>query len=165
VGEDATGRPSGRRVTVDEAARRLGLTVDAVRKRVQRGQIPHEKDGAGRVRIILDESETLRDEGPDRRSPASLVEELRDRIAYLERQVEEEREARRRADTILAQLSQANAEQARTIRAIEAPGFAGGATEAREDAPESPGPGFATRTADEGTETATERPWWRFWGS
>jgi len=30
--------------------------------------------------------------------------ELRDRVAYLERQVEEEREARRRADMLMAQL-------------------------------------------------------------
>jgi hypothetical protein len=65
-----------------------------------------------------------------------LAEELRERIRYLERQVEEEREARRRADTILAQLSAANAEQARTIRAIEAP--ASPEVAAREDAPESP---------------------------
>ena len=34
----------------------------------------------------------------------ALVEELRDRVRYLERQVEEEREARRRADTLLARL-------------------------------------------------------------
>jgi hypothetical protein len=52
VGED---RQSRRRVTVDKAARHLGLTADAVRKRVQRGQIAYEKDEAGRVRIILDE--------------------------------------------------------------------------------------------------------------
>jgi excisionase family DNA binding protein len=122
VGEDSTAPRSGRRVTVDEAARHLGLSVDAVRKRVQRNQIPHEKDLAGRVRIILDESETLQDESPDTPGQsAGLLEELRDRIRYLERQVEEEREARRRADTILAQLSAANAEQARTIRALEPP--------------------------------------------
>jgi hypothetical protein len=95
--------------------RRLGLTVDAVRKRVQRHQIPHEKDLAGRVWIILDEAETLQDESPDNAGQGAdprseLVDELRDRIRYLERQVEEEREARRRADAILAQLSQANAE-------------------------------------------------------
>jgi len=96
--------------------------VDAVRKRVQRGQLPHEKDLAGRVRIILNDSETLQDESPDTPGQsAELVGELRDRIRYLERQVEEEREARRRADTILAQLSAANAEQARTIRALEPP--------------------------------------------
>jgi hypothetical protein len=94
-----------------------------VRKRVQRGQLAHEKDRAGRVRIILDSSETLQNESPDTTGPAAdeLADELRDRIRYLERQVEEEREARRRADTILAQLSAANAEQARTIRALEAP--------------------------------------------
>ena len=65
MGEDSTAPQSGRRVTVDEAARYLGLSVDAVRKRVQRGQIAHEKDLAGRVRIILDDSETLQDESPD----------------------------------------------------------------------------------------------------
>src|SRR5215208_3551253 len=100
MGEDSTARQSGRRVTVDEAARHLGLTVDAVRKRVQRGQIAHEKDAAGRVRIILDESETLQDESPDttgrtwRQQDSAIAEELRERIRYLERQVEEEREAR-----------------------------------------------------------------------
>ena len=46
---------------------------------------------------------------------------MRYRVAYLEREVEEERETRRRADAILAQLSRANAEQARTIRALEGP--------------------------------------------
>src|SRR5215218_8205747 len=88
VGEGRTGRQSGHRVTVDEAARHLGLTVDAVRKRVQRGQIAYVKDQAGRVRIILDESETLQDESPDTTgqdtgADVALVEELRDRVHYL----------------------------------------------------------------------------------
>jgi hypothetical protein len=162
VGENATGRPSGRRLTVDEAARHLGLTVDAVRKRIQRDQIPHEKDAAGRVRIILDEGETLQDESQDITGPAAqLVEELRVRITYLERQVEEEREARRRADTILAQLSRANEEQARTIRAIEAPSEA-----SREDASESPESHVPSETpADAGGEAQAPdtRPWWQRW--
>src|SRR5215213_3237126 len=94
MGEDSTARQSGRRVPVDEAARHLGLTVDAVRKRVQRDQIAHEKDAAGRVRIILDESETLQDESPDNAGQArddareELVEELRDQVAFLERELE-----------------------------------------------------------------------------
>jgi hypothetical protein len=157
-GEDSAGRQSGRRVTVDEAARHLGLTVDALSKRVQRGLIAHEKDSAGRVRVILDESETLQDESPDTTGPAAeLVEELRDRVRYLERQVEEEREARRRANTILAQLSRANEEQARTIRAIEAP-------QEPSESPESPAPSEKTPTsttgsgAQEGTEAAESRP-------
>jgi hypothetical protein len=86
VGEDRTGRQSGRRVTVDEAARHLGLTVDAVRKRMQREQIAYEKDEAGRVRIILDKSETLQDKSPDTTGPVAhdtLVERLREEVAYL----------------------------------------------------------------------------------
>ncbi|MDP8974693.1 MAG: hypothetical protein M3N45_16365 [Actinomycetota bacterium] len=49
------------------------------------------------------------------------IAELKDRVDSLERQMEAEREARRRADTIIAQLSAANAEQARTIRQLEPP--------------------------------------------
>jgi predicted nucleic acid-binding Zn-ribbon protein len=58
------------------------------------------------------------------------VEDLREQVSYLRWQLDEEREARRRADTILVQLSAANAEQARTIRALEAP------SEPAEEAPE-----------------------------
>jgi hypothetical protein len=46
---------------------------------------------------------------------------MRERIEDLREQLVEEREARRRAGTIIAQLSRANAEQARTIQSIEAP--------------------------------------------
>lgn len=157
MGEDTRGHSSGRRVSVDEAARALGLTVDAIRKRVQRGTIPHEKDQAGRVRIILDAPETLQDEHPDTTGLAQseLVEELRDRIRSLERHLDEEREARteerRRYDTVIAQLSQASAEQARTIRELEPPR-------------ESPTPpaeaseGAGPRSATGETHAATEQP-------
>jgi hypothetical protein len=132
VEEDSTGLQSGRRVTVDEAARHLGLTVDAVRKRVQRGQITHEKDAAGRVRIILDipdNASTLQDERPDTAGQTAagsdareeLIEELRDRVASLERQLQRHGDETERLHQIVAGLAQANAEQARTIRAIEAP--------------------------------------------
>ncbi len=154
--QDAAGHPSGsaspasgasaaERVSVPQAADHLGTTVDAIRKRVQRKTIPYEKDADGRVWVLLDTGRPRQDADHDttgHRQDAGgasldLAEELRERIRYLERQVEEEREARRRADTILAQLSQANAEQARTIRAIEAPASSGEA-QPREDAPESP---------------------------
>jgi hypothetical protein len=89
--------------------------------------MPHELGDDGQVFVWISPGETrhakTRDkpEEPHEQSRIELVEELRDRVASLERQVEEEREARRRADTILAQLSRANEEQARTIRALEAP--------------------------------------------
>ena len=119
-------------MTVDEAARHLGLTVDAIRKRVQRGQIEHEKDAAGRVRIILDipdNTSTIQDERPDTTGQDStradareeLVEELRDRVAFLERELERRSSEAERYQQIVAGLTQANTEQARTIRAIEAP--------------------------------------------
>ena len=112
-----------------EVSEVLGVTVEAVRGRIKRGTLEHERD-SGTVYVLLDadqpptghqpaDDQTTNQARPDGRE--DVVGELRDRIHYLERQVEEEREARRRADTILAQLSAANAEQARTIRAIEAP--------------------------------------------
>ena len=41
----------------DQAARVLGVSVDAVRKRAERGQLPHEKEG-NRLYILLDDVET-----------------------------------------------------------------------------------------------------------
>ena len=158
------GRQSGQKVTVDEAARHLGLTVDAIRKRVQRGQIAHEKDEAGRVRIILDSDETLQDESPDNTGPASgeLVEELRDRVSYLERMLEEERgartEERRRHDTLMAQLMQ-------RIPEIEAPASPPReSSETVEEAPEGAEPRSGPEgphVGVQGTQGEARRPWWR----
>src|SRR5215218_10751107 len=155
VGEGRTGRQSGHRVTVDEAARHLGLTVDAVRKRVQRGQIAYEKDQAGRVRIILDESETLQDKSPDatgQGAGAELVEELRDRVHYLERVLEDEREARteerRRHDTLMAQLTQANTAFSERLRELEAPS---------ERHQSSPAPSVLRDAGAEGAKEAARR--------
>jgi excisionase family DNA binding protein len=131
VGED---RQSGRRVTVDEAARHLGLTVDAVRKRVQRGQIAFEKDQGGRVRIILDEGETLQDESPDttgQDAGAELVEELRRTNELLREVITTRDEEIRRRDTIIMNMTEA-------MKALNPPAPED-SSEARES-PESSGP-------------------------
>jgi hypothetical protein len=147
MGEDTTGpyeptsgNPSRRRVNVDEAARILGLSVDAIRKRVQRGTIEHEKEPAGRVWILLDASSTIRDEvqdatghegdadhagrgrGQDQLLEAKdeTIEELRDRVRYLE-------EESRRKDHLLAAALE-------RIPAIEAPEPRGSAETATESA-------------------------------
>jgi len=165
--QDTAGPPPSqghRRISVQEAAEHLGTTVDAIRKRVQRGTIAHDKDPDGRVWVLLDTDMPRQDTGQDtagqrQDSGSEMVEELRDRIAYLERQVEEEREARRRADTILAQLSAATAEQARTIRAIEGPSEVSGDAETVEEAPER---ATAPRPDVPGPQTgAQRRPLWR----
>lgn len=108
------------RVTLQEAARRLGVTEGAVRKRVQRDSMEHEKGEDGRVYVYLDTGEDT-DSTESKDAARTLEEELRDRVRFLERALETEQEGRRRADTIIAQLSQATAEQARTIQAIEDP--------------------------------------------
>jgi hypothetical protein len=136
VGEDQsqTGR---RRLTVAEASEILGITVEAVRGRIKRGTLEHERD-SGTVYVLLDADQPPTGHRPDddqstaQARPVAheeLADELRSRIHYLERQVEEEREARRRADTLLAQLMQ-------RIPELEAPA---GASEVRES-PESSGP-------------------------
>ena len=152
------------RVTIQEAARRLGIKEDAVRKRIQRGSMRHEKAEDGRVYVWVDAAQdatqdtgqTSQDAYQDAAQDERL-EDLREQIAYLRRQLDEERDARRRADMILAQLSQATAEQARTIRELEAPQEATEAAETVENEPERAEPRSST---EEGQES-DQRPWWR----
>jgi excisionase family DNA binding protein len=48
------GQPSSNRVSVYEAAEVMGVSVDAIRKRIVRGTIPHVRTEDGRVWILLD---------------------------------------------------------------------------------------------------------------
>jgi hypothetical protein len=167
----ATGQPPEpptvhirRRLTVSEAADELGISAEAVRSRVKRGTLRSAKEG-GTVYVLIpgpapgdqtrpgdDQTEAGSDRASDQTTPehdragdqAELVESLLDQLAYMREQLAEEREARRRADTIMAQLAQANAEQARTIRALEPP----------RDEPH--GPETVTETG-EATETPSDR--------
>jgi len=94
------------RVTVAEAAKRLGVTQDAVRQRIRRGTIDHDKDETGRVYVYLMPTDTVHDNVRDGAHDTdhdnvrdALVEELRDRIRYLE-------EEARRKDAILLTMAQ-----------------------------------------------------------
>ena len=115
--------PSGNRVSVYEAAKILAVTVDAIRKRIQRGTIAHERDDDGRVWVLLGASSTIPDNVQDnyRATSDELVDELREQIRYLREILSEERDARRRADAIIAQLTQANAALATLVPEMEAP--------------------------------------------
>jgi hypothetical protein len=77
--------PSANRVSVYEAAKVLGVTVDAIRKRIQRGTIAHERDDDGRVWVLLGASSTIPDNVQDNHRATSdeLVGELREQIRYL----------------------------------------------------------------------------------
>ncbi len=119
----------GDRVTIQEAARRLGIKDDGVRKRIQRGTLRHEKDPDGRVYVFLhtthDTSHPLSHDGVRHTtqklsqdsvtdtSQDTLVATLQDQIQYLrgvieirDRELESRTDELKRKDTIIMSLAQ-----------------------------------------------------------
>jgi hypothetical protein len=86
-----------------------------------------------------------------------MVESLHEQARYLRGILHEERDARRRADTIIAQLTQANVFLARRLPELEP---ARDAQNDRETPVETPG--GVGREGEGGPEDGTERrSWWR----
>jgi hypothetical protein len=156
-----------KRYTVPEAAKVLGIGTDAVRKRIARDTIPHEKDDDGRVYVYLDAGHG---EGHDSQRPSpELVESLREQIGYLQGVVatrdEELRtraeELRRRdqdlerRDRIIAALTE------RLPQALEPPPDERESAETVEEEPERAEPRPATGGTQEGTQRSTGRSLWR----
>jgi hypothetical protein len=143
VGEDRS-TPEMARYTVAEAADMLGITTGAVRNRLSRGTLRKVKEG-GTVYVLLPAGmsrDTARDAGDipggvSHPESDALTSELRDRLRYVEGQLEAERLAHAEARRIIAGLVE-------RIPALEAP--AGG--------PEGPEPG--ERAGDRGN-VATDR--------
>ena len=133
------------RLTIQEAARQLGISEGAVRKRVTRGTLEHHKDEDGRVYVYLDAGvDNSVDVGVDPDSNA-LISQLRDEVAYL-------RDENRRKDEIIMQ--QALTMRQRTAVQAQEPTEA---SETVEEEPERAEPHPATAEAQEGVQ----RPWWR----
>jgi hypothetical protein len=82
------------RVSVSEAASRLGVTPDAVRQRIRRGTIEYEKAEDGRYYVYLTEGDGRRDGVQD-----ALVDRLINENEFLRRELE-------RKDTIIMSLTQ-----------------------------------------------------------
>jgi excisionase family DNA binding protein len=147
---------TSRRLTVQEAAEVLGTSVDAVRMRVRRGTLESQKDPDGRVHVWVngDSTETRpRLDG----EPSAIISAKDETISVLSEQLESEREARRRADTIIAQLTQANTALAAKVPELEVPQKSPEAAETVEDEPERSGFRSSVGEAEEGAQ----RPWWR----
>lgn len=162
--------------TPAQAALILRVSPTRVRQLLQDGELEGERDEAGHWLIpahaVHDRLERLRREsfleaiGYDPLSVVEmreLVEDLREQVRYLRLILSEEREARRRADTIITQLTQANAALARRIPEIEAP--------RQQETPQEP-PGYSQSAAEGpasgeprrsggGAKDGTEGPWWR----
>jgi len=137
------------RLTIQEAARRLGVSEGAVRKRVTRGTLRHEKDDDGRVYIYLDAGgrrgvDGGQDEGVDSNRSA-LISRLEGEVAFLRDQV-------RRQQEIIAQ-------QAVTMRQLTAAASQEPSEEAEtvEEEPERTEPRPVTVESQE----SVQRPWWR----
>jgi hypothetical protein len=142
----------GDRLSVPEAAERLGVTQDAVRKRIHRDAISWEQDGDGRYYVYLGDTEdTTRNTSRETRQDTSrdtLIVAMQDQIDTLKQEVADWKEEARRKDHLLAAALE-------RIPALEEP------TEPRQS-PESAGAGSPGSTEPyEEQEKQTSRPWWR----
>jgi excisionase family DNA binding protein len=156
VGEDrdAAQDAAQDRVTIQEAAQRLGVKEDAIRKRIQRGTLRHEKTQEGRVFVWVDAApgatqDTARDAYRDV-SHDALLTAKEETIAALREQLAQANERDRENRRIIAALTA-------RIPAIEAPQEARESPRTVEEEPERAEPRPSTSEAQEGVQ----RPWWR----
>ncbi len=142
------------RVTVDEAARLLGIERQSVKKRIQRRKLRSEKDASGEVYVWLDVSETVQD--PSGTGPETvrdeLVDALRDQVADLRARLDREQDANREHRRLLAGLIE-------RVPELEAPRERPEAPETPEEAPEGAEPRSDAPGPQEAASEA--RPWWR----
>ena len=158
MGEDRTDEPQAdhERLTVAQAAVRLGITEGAVRSRIKRGTLPTAREG-GTVFVLLGDGTSQENQPPNTGVPSDqseLIASLQDQVRYLREHLDTEREARteerRRHDTVVAQLTS-------KIPAIEAPQEASEAAETAQEEPERAEP----RPDAPGAQESVQRPWWR----
>jgi hypothetical protein len=153
-------------VTTREAAEVLGISIEAVRKRIERGQLAHERED-NRVYVYLDDDRTESGRDVEGEEANALVETLREQVAYLrgviatrDQELALRAEEVRRRDAALEREQQLTAFFAERLREIDAPrGEPYDAPEGREDAPQSPvrpGPAGTTVDAGEGQETVAD---------
>ena len=93
------------RLTVAQAATQLGVTQDAIRKRISRNTIDYDQDPDGRIHVYVDSSEIEQDKSSGA-STEKLVEVQHQEIEFLRRQLETRTEEIRRRDSIIAGLTQ-----------------------------------------------------------
>jgi hypothetical protein len=95
-------------VSVAEAARVLGITEGAVRKRVERRKLAAEHAPDGRLIVHLERDTTATDTTRDRPRPSRderYTSSLEEQVEYLRSQLDQEREANRENRRIIAALT------------------------------------------------------------
>jgi len=137
-------------LTVAEAADALNISQDAVRKRIARGTIPHDRDESGRVYVYLPSSETVRktdqaavQDDATKTVQDAYVRSLEDQIAFLRRELE-------RKDTILLNLT----ERIPELEASSEPRESPETVEEQQDRGQ-------THSDAPGAQEGARSPWWR----
>jgi hypothetical protein len=161
------------RLTLRQAAARLGVSESAIRKRVERGTLRSDKGPDGRRYVYLDtRADTMTDEGADSSATGErdalifeMVEEMRAEVHYLRGQLNQELERRSdeagRYQQIIAALTAANASLSERLRELEPP--RGRPPEPPEDAETvEEAPDRAEPRPDaSGSQEGARRPWWK----
>ena len=148
------GTRRGTRLTQREAAEALGVSVEAIRKRVKRGTLSSEKGGDGRRYVYLDDAPDAAGTSAAQDEGSAMTVELRDRLRYVEKQLEAERQAHAEARRLLAAALE------RIPPAIEPPR----SPEMADDEQQGRGPVPNAGGPQEGTERPEGHdrvPWWR----
>lgn len=97
------------RVTVYEASQRLGISEGAVRQRIHRGTLNSERDESGKVYVFLTPDDTQDiSVTTDQNNTVNnaIMDELRDRVRFLEAELDDRKEEARRKDSIIMSLTQ-----------------------------------------------------------
>ncbi len=177
MGEEPTGEPrdvpeANHRLTVGQAAERLGLTKGAVRSRIKRGTLPTAKE-AGRVYVVLGGGTSSANHEPDTGVPSGepsdqsdLVDSLQDQLAFLRAELERRGEEAERYQRIVAGLAQTNAHLSERVRELEAaPEPRDEPKPVREDTGgvEDRGERAESQENPQEPEGTARRPWWIRW--
>jgi uncharacterized small protein (DUF1192 family) len=154
------------RVTIREAPARLGVSEAAIRKRIQRGSLGKEMGRDGRVHVYLDLSRDipkLESQVHHDRLAEELVDELRDRVAFLERSLERRSVEAERYQKIVAGLTQTNNRLSTRVLKLEAPPPPPTPSRTSEGAAQNVAEATPDRRLAQGTEApeGAQRPWRR----
>ena len=132
------------RVTVQDAAKILGVTEHAIRQRLYRGTLTSEKDEDRRVLVLLDQdAHESPDESPARDSH-EIIEMLNDQVSFLRAQLVSR-------DQELAEMRRLLAGALERIPELEAP-------QVRRESPVTPS---EPRSDTQAPPEPERRSWWR----
>jgi hypothetical protein len=152
---------AGRWVDVGKASRELGISSDAVRKRISRGSLESTRRD-GNVLVWLDEGGTKAGREAQVEEDGALVEALRDQVTYLKEQLDIRTEELKEHRRLLAGLIE-------RVPELEAPAGEPASPQTREDVSGGPsrnGEGVGAAPVDREPQNDSDgarEPWYRRW--